>query len=112
MKKLLIILLLMSHLGASLAFAWDTHPEAIAGHDTLLLNILSDSTDWAHNSNNDQKQEQGCHADHCCHASVHLLGLVFQSESLIIANLQQLFISYSQSFVAYAIPPLLRPPIV
>lgn len=105
MKRILICILLITNLFSGLAFAWDTHPEALAGHDTVMLHALA-SIDHDHT---DGIQH---HGDHCCHGAAHLIGL-FNVDTMPVA----LTISDHDTFLLFAltslhIPTLHRPPIV
>jgi len=102
MKRILIHLLLLSTLFSGLAFAWDTHPEAVVGHDSVALNLLD---------NADHHDSETHHSDHCCHANAHLLAMIFNpvaaSQTHHDTHLNNLFPALTRRYIA----PLLRPPI-
>ncbi len=103
MKKVLICLLLLVHLFTGLAFALDTHPEAVVGHESGASDLLAGIADC------DDDLHQG---DHCGHAAAHLVGLIFeQTTSVMISNDHDFFIRPQNPNLLY-IAPLLRPPIV
>jgi len=107
MKKILISLLLLANLMTGLAFALDAHPEAVAGHDVSVIELMSDSdSDPA-----DADADQG-HSDHFCHSTAHMLGLIFNQSTPFVASHHDGFVGLSQAPVLLYIAPLLRPPIV
>ena len=63
-RRLLTILVVLSMLGYSNAWALDTHA----------FNLADDNEIGAHDHAGAALDEAGC--DHCCHASAHLVGLV------------------------------------
>jgi hypothetical protein len=104
MKKLLMVIIILSHLGLGFAFAWDTHPQAIAGHNPLLsaMNLDIDS----------HPSEQCSDANHCCHGIAHLLSLMNQSDFAVLTAQPQRFLTYREIAKRLSIPPLFKPPIV
>ena len=106
MKKILICLLLLANLSTGLAFASDTHPEAMVGHDSAAIDLLTD-TDHEHP---DGELHHSAH--HCCHGAAHLVGLIFNQSAPFVANDHDDFIVLSQAPSLLYIAPLLRPPIV
>jgi len=105
MKKILICLLLLANLNTGLAFAWDTHLEAMVGHDSTAIDLLTDA---------DHEHPDGDlhHSDHCCHGAAHLVGLIFNQSTPFVASSHDGFIVLSQAPALLYIAPLLRPPIV
>ncbi|VAW89902.1 hypothetical protein MNBD_GAMMA17-834 [hydrothermal vent metagenome] len=105
MKKILICLLLLANLSAGLAFAWDSHPEAMVGHDSTAIELLA-------GSDHDHLDGDLHHNDHCCHGAAHLVGLIFSQSTPFVASSHDGFIALSQAPARLYIAPLLRPPIV
>ena len=104
MKKLLLCLLLLVHLCSGMAFAWDSHPEAIAGHDAASFDLAAD--DAGQHPDSDQH-----HDNHGCHGAAHLTGIVHDTTTPVMAAGRDVY-----AFPAAAIPfrylsPHLRPPI-
>ena len=105
MKKILICLLLLANLSSGLAFAWDSHPEAMVGHDSAAIDLLA-------GSDHDHPDGDLHHNDHCCHGAAHLVGLIFNQTTPFLASNDDGFIVLTQAPVLLYIAPLLRPPIV
>ncbi len=105
MKKILIYVLLLTNLCSGVAFAWDAHPEAVAGHDAVMVDLASDG---------DHEHPDGDlhHAEHCCHGASHLIGIfITVTTPVMVANRDH------SCFLPHTLPPLyitplLRPPIV
>jgi len=105
MKKILIYILLLANLSTGLAFAWDTHPEAMVGHDSAAIDLLTDA-------DHDHPDGDLHHSDHCCHGAAHLVGIVFNHSTQFVAGSDNDFIAFSTTPKFLYIAPLLRPPIV
>lgn len=105
MKKILICILLMANLFSGLAFAWDSHPEAMAGYDTMMLDLVA-SID---HDNPDGNQH---HGDHCCHGSAHLIGLFNVVTLSVVPTNRDHYFSLLFALPSLHIPPLHRPPII
>ncbi len=104
MKKILICLLLLANLSSGLAFALDTHPEVMVGHDVAAIDLLT-GVDYEQ-PDGDLHQD-----DHCCHSAAHLVGLIFNQNTPFVASSGGNFTALSQPPVLLYIAPLLRPPI-
>ncbi len=107
MKKILICLLLLTNLGTGLAFALDTHPEAMVGHNSTAIDLLTDTDDDHPDPDGDLN-----HNDHCCHSAAHLVGLIFNQSTPFVASSRGDFVALTQAPTLLYIAPLLRPPIV
>jgi len=105
MKKILICLLLLANLSTGLAFALDTHPEAMVGHDSTAIDLLTAADHELPDGDLHQ-------SDHCCHGAAHLVGLIFNQATPFVARGHDGFIVLSQAPALLYIAPLLRPPIV
>ena len=105
MNKTLIYLLLFATLCAGTAFAWDTHPEAMAGHDSAAGNMMAGED---HNHPDGDLH----HDDHCCHGAAHLVGVIFTHTTKFTVDSDNEFFALSQTPNLLYIAPLLRPPIV
>jgi len=104
MKRILIYFLLIANLFTGLAFAWDSHPEAVFGHDAVVVDVVDQ------NSPSPGGDEHTDH--HCCHGAAHLLAIV-RSESVPFSdNAQHHLAMLRQSQSSLYITPLLRPPII
>lgn len=101
MKKILICLLLLAHLCTGLAFALDTHPEAVLSHDSAKIDLH-----YNHSSSDLQ------YDDHHCHGAAHLVGLIFSETTLFMTNSRHNFFVKPPTPTHLYIAPLLRPPIV
>jgi len=104
MKRILIYILLLANLCTGIAFAWDTHPEAMVGHAAAI--------DLVAGQNHDHPDGDLHHSDHCCHGAAHLVGIVFCPITVFVANSHDQFFALSQTPHLLYITPLLRPPIV
>ena len=104
MKRILICILLVANLVSGLAFAWDTHPEAMVGHDSAAVNLMDD----------DHEHPDGDfhHDDHCCHGAAHLMGIfaIVYTPDMNMKSIHHF--SMMDVFPFLYITPLLRPPIV
>ena len=104
MKRILISILLVANFASGLAFAWDAHPEAMVGHDSVAVNLLDGDHDHSDGGIH--------HDDHCCHGAAHLMG-IFTSVSTPIVEMQSTYrFSMIETLPSLYITPLLRPPIV
>ncbi len=105
MKRILIHLLLLANLYSGLAFAWDTHPEALAGHDVVLVDGVADD---------DPDHPDGVrhHDDHCCHGAIHLVGILYDTVVLYAQGDREHFLALISALPFLYLTPLLRPPIV
>jgi len=104
MKKILVCLLLLANLSTGLAFALDSHPEGVVGHDSVAIELLA-------NSDHDHSDGDLHHNDHCGHAAAHLLGLIFNPTTSCVVSSHHGFMVLSQTPTFLYIAPLLRPPI-
>ena len=104
MKRILICLLLLANLSSGLAFAWDTHPEAMVGHDFAAVELVDDG--------HEHPDGDLHHDDHCCHGAAHVVGIVFNQTTPFMASRHDGFIALFQAPAFLYIAPLLRPPIV
>jgi len=104
MKNFLIVIIILSHLGLGFAYAWDSHPQAIVGHNPLLSAMAIDTDTYQNEPCND--------ANHCCHGFVHLLSLMSLSTFSVLTEQQTSFSAYHQIVTQLTIPPLFKPPIV
>ncbi len=104
MKKILICLLLLANLSTGLAFALDTHPAAMVGHDSATADLLV-------TAGQNYPDDDQYHNDHCCHAAAHLVGLIFNQNTPFVARSHDDFIALFQAPTFRYIAPLLRPPI-
>ncbi len=105
MKKFLICLLLFVNLSTGLAFALDRHPEAMLGHDSTVIDLLTETE-------SDHFDGDQCFNDHFCHGAAHMLGLIFSQTTPFVASHHGGFVGLSQVPTHLYIAPLLRPPIV
>jgi len=105
MKKILICLLLLANLSAGLAFALDSHPETMVGHDSAAIDLLV-------GSDHDHPDGDMHHSDHSCHGAAHLVGLIFNPITPFVASCDDGFIVLTQSPAFLYIAPHVRPPIV
>lgn len=105
MKRLLIFFLLFANLYSGLAFAWDTHPEAMVGHDVAKVDLVA-------GGDHDHPDGGLHHSDHCCHGAAHLVGMLsYNTTPLAEGGRTQLYPPVLVSPPALYITPLLRPPI-
>ena len=104
MKRILICLLLLANLSSGLAFAWDTHPEAMVGHDSAAVNLVYDD--------HDHPDGDLHHDEHCCHGAAHLTGIFTTVSTPLIEVESSYRFSMMDTLPSLYITPLLRPPIV
>ena len=101
MKRLLFCILLFTNLCSGIAFAWDSCSEALLGDNAVVAGLVSDH------------QEGGAHcSDHCCHGSVHLLGIAHNHTEPPIPQPAVVFTAVNDLSQSQYIPPLLRPPLL
>jgi len=99
-------MILLANLCSGVAFAWNTHSEAMLGYDSAVVDL---SVGESHDHHPDSDLH---HGDHCCHGAAHLVGLIFnQTASLIASDRHDLSVLAQSPSLLY-IAPLLRPPIV
>jgi len=96
MRKLLLILLLLSNCAAVVEAAIDYHDHAGAGGDT----VLTDDPD--------SHEERGC--DHCCHLAGHLLGLIAEIDPLSGYGTASVWLPITAIQVSRATAPPKPPP--
>jgi len=103
MKKLFVLIILLANLCSSLAFAWDTHPEATMGHDSVAASLVDD----------DHKHPDGDlhNDDHSCHGAAHLMGIFTTISAQILDAQGDYRFSLMDALPSLYITPLLRPPI-
>ncbi len=104
MKKLLICLLLLANLSSGLAFALDSHPETVVGHDSTAPELLV-------GEDHDYPEGEPHHKDHSCHGAAHLIALFSSQAMPLVASGHNGFASLLQTPTHLYIAPLLRPPI-
>lgn len=104
MKRILICLLLLANLSSGLVFAWDTHPEAMVGHDFAAVELVGDG--------HEHPDGDLHHDDHSCHAAAHLMGIVTTDSTSLIETGKSYRLSMMATLSSLYITPLLRPPIV
>ena len=103
MKRYLAYFLLIANLCSGVAFAWDSHPEALFGHDAAMAE-LSEGMDHDHPDGDLH------HEDHCCHGAAHLMGIPLVSEQAFDHGRQSTFSALTPSAPLPYIAPHLRPP--
>ena len=104
MKRILVCILLVANLASGMAFAWDTHPEAMMGHDLTTVNLMDDD--------HDHPDGDPHHDDHCCHGAAHLMGILTIDSTSIVKIKRDYLFSVIDTLPSLYITPLLRPPIV
>jgi len=104
MKRILVYILLIANLSSGLAFAWDTHPEAMVGHDVSAVELIDDD--------HDHPDGDLHHDDHCCHGAAHLVG-IFPTDTIPSVEMEGSYrFSMMETLPSLYITPLIRPPIV
>ena len=104
MKRFLTYFLLIANLCSGVALAWDTHPEAMVGHDSIAINLMDDD--------HDHSDGDFHHDDHSCHGSAHLIGILPAVSTPLLDMKSGYRVSTTDTLPSLYIPPLLRPPIV
>jgi len=104
MKRLLVSFLLIANLCSGLAFAWDTHPEAMVGHDKAKVDMVA-------GGNHDHPSGDLHHSDHCCHGAAHLVGMLSNNTTQLVEGGRVHLYPPRLVSPALYIAPLLRPPI-
>ncbi|HHM05608.1 MAG TPA: hypothetical protein ENJ19_07685 [Gammaproteobacteria bacterium] len=105
MKRLLALLLLLANLSAAAAYAWDSHPEAWAGHGPAAVTGMLDGHHLPLPAGTH-------HGDHCCHGAAHLTGIIAHDTALPVGLCPRLAMSSERCLLPSYVAPLLRPPIV
>jgi len=108
MRRTLLCILLLINLLSGMAYAWDSHPEALAGHD--LVNF-DGATDIAHSHEHPSTGEWE-HLHHCCHGAAHLIGLVYETIAPPRLVAGKPVSGQSASLVSPLLALPLRPPII
>ncbi len=104
MKRLLIYPLLLAHLCSGLAFAWDTHPGAMAGHDLVAFDQPAGES--THHTGSEPH-----HDSHSCHGAAHLIGIIHNTAIPVAATGQNEHTIPPSLIPSRYIAPHLRPPI-
>jgi len=104
MKHILVYILLITNLCSGVAFAWDTHPEAMAGHGSVIVDLVADD--------HDHPDEDLHHGDHCCHGAAHLMGIFSDVTTPVVVVDRDHFFALPLASPSLYITPLIRPPIV
>ncbi len=105
MKRALLYLLLAINLCSGIAFAWDSHPEAMVAGDMVAAELLSGG-DGDHPDGGDFD-----HCDHCCHGAAHLIGILCDGDAPLLLNRHEGGPFDPLALPSLYITPLLRPPI-
>ena len=110
MKNLLIYLLLLTNIGASSAFAWDSHAAEKVSEDTVITDV---SLIAVHHKDITSPTSELPHSDHCSHGAAHLVGIfadtaVTQHQALNRRYLPPSVLALPNLRIAL----MLRPPIV
>jgi len=103
MKRFLTYFLLIANLCSGVALAWDSHPEAMFGHDVAMAALVEVD-------DHDHPDGDLHHEDHCCHGAAHLMGIPPVAEHAFENGRQSAFTSLSYSLPLPYIAPHLRPP--
>ncbi|HGX93551.1 MAG TPA: hypothetical protein ENK35_09580 [Candidatus Tenderia sp.] len=106
MKRTLASLLLIINLFSGIAFAWDSHPEAMVAGDMAAAVELLSSADADHPDAADFD-----HCDHCCHGAAHLIGILYEDGAPLLLNGHETGAYAALALPSLYITPLLRPPI-
>ncbi len=104
MRTILINFLLLTNLCSGLALAWDSHPEALVGHDSATVGLLADDHDHA--------DDDLHHDDHCCHGAAHMMGMLPTATAPTMDMTSGYRFSMMHAIPSLYLTPLLRPPIV
>jgi len=108
MKRTVLYILLLANLFSGLAFAWDSHPEAMAGHEPLVFDRPATAHSHGHGDSASADWE---HANHCCHGAAHLIGFIHEPATPhLLAGGKHPFLSPAP-LLSLPIAPHLRPPI-
>lgn len=118
-KNILIYILLVTTFYSGMVFAWDTDPEALVGHDSELIQLLSTidhslldpslvDSSFVENSAPDEDKHLN---DHCCHGISHLVAIIDHSHIKFTDNSVQDFHISQYPIKYYFHTLLLRPPI-
>ncbi len=105
MKRLLAYILLLVNLCSGVAFALDTHPEAVVGHDAAAIDLVA-------GEGHDHPDGDLHHGDHCCHGAAHFIGMLSDVTMQVTVASHDHFHSPAFASSTLYIAPLLRPPIV
>ena len=101
MKRTVLYILLLANLFSGLALAWDSHPEAMAGHEAPSFD-RAEADGHSHGQGGSPAVDRE-HANHCCHGTAHLIGFIHEPATpLLLAG---------GKFPLLPTAPLLSPPI-
>ncbi len=110
MKRTVLCILLLANLFSGLALAWDSHPEALTGHESITFDRpTSDAHPHGHDYSPNADWE---HANHCCHGAAHLIGFIYESPAPILVGAGKHPPYRSAALLSPTFAPHLRPPIV
>ncbi len=110
MKSVLIYFLLIINLSSGVAFAWDSHPEAMVAGDRAAAQLLAGG-DMGHDDPVHPGAADFDHCDHCCHGSAHLIGILYDNAPCLALNRHESGAFTALIPLSLYITPLLRPPI-
>ena len=102
-KRLIILFLILSTLSYSSVWAMHNHEDGV-GHQKLVTSHVINLQEADSNHHLDD--------DHCCHASVHLLGLFISNFDIEPITIPQVEAQYSFFLFSYHNRPPQRPPLI
>ncbi len=106
MKYRLLCLLLLANVCTSTVLAWDIHPDALSGHDPIVLD--RQPVEPHTHAHTDSERH---HANHSCHGAAHLTGCINETATLDVGPHRQRHVSPPVTLPFLYITPHLRPPI-
>ena len=108
LKKCLLILLVLSTLGYSSAWAFDEHVLEQLETEATHLNVASGDNSVDPVSEEKNNSEIAC--DHCCHISSHLVAIFFDSNCTATAGSAVYLLSLTEGLNSFIPGPDLEPP--
>lgn len=108
LKQFLLIVLVLSTLGYSSAWAFDEH----------VMEELETSFDSGNNDGNTTASEDSHHGktdaevicDHCCHISSHLVAIFIDANSHFINSTSTSLPTLKENHISFIVSPDLKPP--
>ncbi len=103
LKQVLLILLVLSTLGYSSAWAFDEHVMEQLGTEL-------DSNTTVFGDSQDEKTDADIACDHCCHISSHLVA-IFPASIRDLTNGAPIYLlNLKEDHISYIVSPDLKPP--
>jgi len=112
MKRTVLYILLLANLFSGLALAWDSHPEAMVGHEQISFDHDQATANPYSHEHDHFASGDWEHANHCCHGAAHLIGFINEIITPLWIGGGKHPPYPSASLLSPPLAPHLRPPII